>query len=143
FAEEFPIDPGTIDGSFDVGPQGSAVYTIPIKSPPGTAGMVPKLALTYNSQAGPGVMGPGWSIAGYSIITRGPKNLERDGVVSGVQFDKTDALYLDGARLIPVEERRDGSIEYRPEIDDYSRIRGYGDRPGGHDYFKVWTKSGL
>jgi RHS repeat-associated protein len=139
-----PIAPGTIGGTFDVGAQGSAAYTIPIKAPPGTAGMLPKLALSYNSQAGPGVMGPGWSISGYSIITRGPKNLERDGVVSGAIFDKTDALYLDGARLIPVSKAPDHSFtEYRPEIDDYSRIRGYGDGAKGHEYFQVWTKAGL
>jgi RHS repeat-associated protein len=104
--------------------------------------MAPKLALSYNSQAGPGVAGPGWSISGYSIITRGPMNLERDGVVAGARFDSSDALYLDGARLIPVE-RTDAYVEYRPEIDDYSRVRGYGHGDKGHENFTVWTKAGL
>src|ERR1700682_2977901 len=112
-AAESEDSPGAVDGSFSVGPQGSASYAVPIICPPGTAGMVPQLALTYNSQAGPGVMGPGWSIAGYSIITRGPKNLDRDGIVAGAQFDSTDALFLDGVRLIPVQRATDDSyVEY-------------------------------
>src|ERR1700741_2047910 len=39
-------DPGTLPGSLDVTPQGTATYTIPIQCPPGTAGMTPVLTLT-------------------------------------------------------------------------------------------------
>src|SRR5438128_2044726 len=42
-AADMQISPGSVEGSFDVGPLGSASYTIPIKCPPGTAGMAPKI----------------------------------------------------------------------------------------------------
>jgi RHS repeat-associated protein len=137
------VDPGSTVGAFQVAADGSSGYTIPIKCPPGTAGMKPSIALSYNSQAPTGTMGPGWSINGYSLITRGPKNLVTDGIVDGVNFDKSDALFLDGTRLIPVEAPSDQAfIEYRKEIDDHTRVRGYGNDANGHTNFRVWTKGG-
>jgi hypothetical protein len=41
----------------NVGPDGSFNYSVDIKLPPGTRGMAPKLALTYNSNAGNGILG--------------------------------------------------------------------------------------
>lgn len=137
------LDPGKTGGAFQVAADGSAGYAIPIKSPPGTAGMQPSVSLSYNSQAPSGTMGPGWSINGYSIITRGPKNLVTDGAVDGINFNRKDALFLDGIRLIPIDLASDGSyVEYRKEIDDHTRIRGYGVADSGHDKFHVWTKGG-
>ena len=52
---------GFIPGTFDVDQGGSATYTIPLIVPPGTAGMEPKLALTYSSQRGNGWVGMGWA----------------------------------------------------------------------------------
>ena len=89
-------------GKFDVTPSGAASYTVPIAVPPGTAGMAPSLALSYNSQGGNGLLGMGWSLSGLSAITRCPKTLIQDGVKSGVNYTTTDSLCLDGQRLVAI-----------------------------------------
>lgn len=139
--------PGMIEGSFDVSLGGAATYSIPIKVAPGTAGTQPKLSFVYSSQSPASSMGLGWAVAGLSKITRGPKNLRTDGEVRGVTFDATDALFLDGQRLIPTGKTgtRDGkpTTEYAKEIDDQTRVTAILD--GGSDIsgFVVETKAGL
>lgn len=59
---------GSIPGEFSVSESGAATYTIPISVPPGVAGLEPKLALTYNSQGGNGLLGVGRSVAFQSSI---------------------------------------------------------------------------
>ena len=61
---------GATIAQFRVDEGGSATYSIPIQVSPGTAGMVPKLALNYSSRTATGVMGPGWSLGGLSQIAR-------------------------------------------------------------------------
>jgi len=115
----------SIAGSFDVTLSGSASYSLPLRIAPGTAGMEPKIALAYDSQAPGGPLGAGWSISGISAITRGPKNARTDGVPDGVRLAETDALYLDGQRIIPISVSGSGAsrrIEYRKEVDDQTRI---------------------
>ena len=63
----------SLPGKFGVGATGAANYSIPIVAPPGTAGMVPSLALTYSSQAGNGLLGMGWSLEGLPSIGRCPR----------------------------------------------------------------------
>jgi hypothetical protein len=48
---------------------GTAVYSIPIATPPGTNGVVPKVSIDYNSQGQGGIAGMGWNITGLSAIT--------------------------------------------------------------------------
>ncbi|MDO9052837.1 MAG: SpvB/TcaC N-terminal domain-containing protein, partial [Gallionella sp.] len=89
-------------GQFDVGPSGAASYSVPISVPPGTAGMAPSLALSYNSQGGNGLLGIGWNLSGLSAITRCPKSLIQDAIKSGVNYDANDKLCLDGQRLVAI-----------------------------------------
>lgn len=65
---------GVIPGIANVTPSGGASYTIPIAIPPGTNGLVPEIALVYNSQSGNSIAGYGWTIAGLSSISRVQKN---------------------------------------------------------------------
>lgn len=90
--------PGKVSGTFAVSPSGAATYRIPIDVPPGVAGMEPRLALSYSSQAGNGLLGVDWSLEGLSVITRCPKTMATDGVRGSVKYDVEDRFCLDGHR---------------------------------------------
>ena len=128
---------------FDVSPTGAASYTVPIAVPPGTAGMFPSLALSYNSQGGNGLLGVGWSLSGLSAVTRCPKTLVQDGIKSGIQYDANDKYCLDGQRLVAISGTYGANgAEYRTEREGFSKIVSYGSNGYGPTNFKVWTKSG-
>ena len=132
-------------GSFAVSPSGAATYTIPIQVPPGTAGMQPNLALTYNSQAGNGLAGVGWSLAGLSAIHRCPRTIVQDGVTGSINYDANDRFCLDGARLFRINAGLNYGApgqEYRTQIESFTKVISYGGTEGNPSYFKAWTKSG-
>jgi RHS repeat-associated protein len=131
-----------LSGSLTISPTGAAIYTVPISIPPGIAGMAPNLSLVYNSQAGDGIAGQGWQLAGLSTIYRCPKTLAQDGYSKTVEMDDTiigseagDGVCLDGQRLFKV-----GGIGpliiFRTEFDDFSSVLTDGQK------FLVNTKSG-
>jgi hypothetical protein len=136
----------TMPGQFGVSPSGAATYSIPIQVPQGVAGIEPKLALVYNSQAGNGLLGMGWSLAGLSSITRCPRTMAQDGVLGALRYDNSDRYCLDGQRLIAVSGT-DGAngTQYRTEQDQYSKIVSYvaAGTSSGPTSFVVQTKSGL
>lgn len=142
-ATSVSVTPGTTDGQVNVGPDGSVGYSIPIRVPPGTAGIEPKLVLAYNSRSGPSAFGFGWSVGGISSVQRGPRNIPEDGAVRGVYLDQQDALYLDGEKLVQVSMNADGSREFRTRIDNYSRIRAYDWTDRGPQRIVVNTRAGL
>jgi YD repeat-containing protein len=136
---------GSISGSIDVSLSGSASYSIPIRTAPGTAGTEPKISLAYDSQASSGAIGAGWVISGLSVITRGPKTYYSDHQVSGINFDENDALYLDGQRLVAISKSGEGlsrQIEYRKESDDLTRIIQTGESIDSSS-FVAQTKGGV
>jgi RHS repeat-associated protein len=132
---------GSTAGKFDVGSNGAATYTVPLQVPPGINGMEPKLALTYNSQGGNGLLGVGWSLAGVSAISRCPGTIAVDGKRSGIDFS-AERFCLNGQRLIYIGAASDGGREYNTEIENFLRIRAYGATASNPDYFKVWAKDG-
>ena len=133
---------GSIPGQLSV-QQGAAVYTIPIEVPPGVAGMQPDLAITYNSNAGNGLLGVGFSLSGLSAITRCGQTIAQDGRKGGVYYDARDRFCLDGQRLIAVSGSDGGNgTEYRTEIDGYSKIVSHGQQGSGPAWWRVRTKSG-
>jgi len=130
-------------GSFRATESGAAEYRIPIRVPPGIAGMEPKLALVYNSQAGNGMVGVGWGLEGLSAITRCPRSMAQDGVRGGVNYDWNDRYCLDGARLIAIAGGYGANgTEYRTELESFSKIVSNGVAGNGPASFTVWTKSG-
>src|SRR5216684_928349 len=135
---------GFTPGSFRVTESGAGAYRIPIRVPPGIAGMEPSLALAYNSQAGNGLLGVGWSLEGLSAITRCPRTMAQDGVRGGINYDLNDRYCLDGQRLMLIAGASYGAdgAEYRTERESFSKIISYGAAGNGPAWFKVWTKSG-
>ncbi len=120
---------GALPGDFSIDNKGAANYVIPLQIVPGRGSMQPQLALCYNSKAGNGLLGVGFSLStGYPrSIERGRTILARDGVVSGAKFDNSDKLYLDGKRLICVSGTHGmpGSV-YRTEVDSFVTITAFG-----------------
>ncbi len=143
-AQAVPASMST-SGQFAVNESGAATYSIPIQVPPGIAGMEPKLALSYNSQAGNGLMGMGWGLSGLSTITRCPRSIAQDGVKGGIYYDGNDRYCMDGQRLMLVGGVSYGAneAEYRTELDGFSKVISYGAAGTGPAWFKVWTKAGL
>lgn len=133
---------GSIPGQFAVSPSGAATYTIPIECPPGINGMQPSVSLVYNSQGGNGIAGWGWNIGGLSMISRIPRNHYYDNKKTGIIWDNTSPLALDGQRLIEIQSWGTDSIEYDTEAKSGARIVGYNIMDWGAEYFKVYTKSG-
>ncbi len=140
---------GTTPGAFSVSESGAATYRIPIKVPPGIAGMEPKLELAYNSLGGNGLLGPGWGLSGLSAITRCPQTVATDGVRGSVAYTVADRFCLDGQRLIVINAGTYGAAgtEYRTEVDSFSRVVANGAANGnasnGPDNFVVKTKTGV
>lgn len=134
---------GTTEGKFEVTQRGSAQYTIPVFVPPGTRDMAPKLSLVYDSQAGNGMLGHGWSLGGMSIIHRCAANWQLDNFSGGVNYDSNDRFCLDGERLVNV-----GSNEYHTRHETWQRVLARNASDGADTssnpaYFYVLGKDGL
>jgi hypothetical protein len=82
---------GRTVGQFAVSPTGSAQYTIPIWTPPGIRGVQPHLALSYDSHSGYGIMGPGWTMSGLSVISRCNKTYAQDSTAGAWTLSVADA----------------------------------------------------
>jgi RHS repeat-associated protein len=134
---------GATAGQFRVDESGAATYSIPIYTPPGTAGVVPQLGFSYSSQGGTGPLGKGWGISGASGISRCRATREHgdffaggaaiDGDPAPINFSDSDRFCLDGQRLIPapataqVCKALSGATvtQYRTELDSFQRICAY------------------
>ncbi len=138
------VDVGAIPGQIDISPTGAATYQVPINLPPGINGIQPQLSVVYNSQAGNGLLGWGFNLAGLSAIIRTPKTLYSDNFSQGVTNTSGDRYALDGNLLIAVSERNNtDSVEYHTEIESFNRILSRGSYGGnGPEQFEVIAKDG-
>jgi RHS repeat-associated protein len=134
---------GSLSAAFSVTSTGEAQLVLPLRAPPGRGGIEPRLALTYRSSGGDGVLGAGFSLAGLSAITRCPRNLEQDGEIRRVRHDGSDKLCLDGTPLV-VTSQSPGLIEYRTVPDIHSKVLGHEpDEDGTPGWFEVIAPSGV
>ena len=138
------------EGSYEIDDFGGMNYTLKLTLPPGVNGLVPHLALTYNSQASQGIAGVGWGLRGLSIITRCPRSFpsEVDAPSTTYQtFSETDGFCIDSKLLIASESPSvlDGE-EFTTKLADLSRVIAYPANFAltqgklGPEKFKVWTK---
>ena len=130
---------GETPGNFSVTDSGQASYEVPLWTPAGVAGVEPSLALRYDSGAGSGPLGIGWSLTGMPIsrITRCGKTIAVDSNSGPIDFSG-NTYCLDGKRLISV-----GSNEYRTEEDEFSKIVITAGTTTNPQTFKVFRKNGL
>ena len=109
---EQPIDepvPGDLDpinavgataGGLSVTPSGAANYRVPLDLPPGINGLTPSVAIQYNSRAMNGLLGKGWSLAGFPAISLcGSKDYWGDTENRAVTVSMDDHLCMNGNRL--------------------------------------------
>jgi FG-GAP-like repeat/Salmonella virulence plasmid 65kDa B protein len=130
-------------GSFAVTAGGGASYDIPLVIPQGVAGLTPRLALSYSSQGGSGLLGRGWALLGLSSIRRCAKSKAADGSGEPIGYVVADGLCIDGQRmqLISGSQGVAGS-EYRTDSETFSRIVASGVAGNGPASFLVTLRSG-
>ncbi|MBN2785358.1 MAG: VCBS repeat-containing protein [Pontiellaceae bacterium] len=138
---------GILPGDVSVDNTGAASYNLSLTVPPGTSGVEPLLGISYNSRAGNGALGVGFSLSGISSVARMAPMREYEGFSGGVEFNDDDRLVLDGQRLLLVSTNAasygtDGS-EYRTEIESFQRVVLHGGVNTSNAWFEVRTKSGL
>ena len=135
---------GRTTGQFNVSTVGSAQYFIPIWTPPGPRGMQPQISLAYDSQAGIGPLGIGWTISGLGSITRCNLTVAQDTIPAPVQLVTSDGYCINGSRLRLTSGTTGtaGSV-YQTEIADFSQITANGTAGNGPAYFTVQAKNGL
>lgn len=109
-------------GNIEVTNGGQLQFTLPIAMPPGVKNVSPNLSLVYLSNSGNGIAGYGWTLSGLTAISRIGKNIDKDGISSGVQLDYSDYYSFNGQRLIlkSGEYGKDGA-EYITE--KYSNVK--------------------
>lgn len=93
---------------------GTGTLSVPISLSPGRSGFGPQLALQYDSGAGNGAFGLGWSIALPSITRRTDKGIPQYG------HDDIDVFVLSGAEdLVPVFQQQPDGTWTRDQLGQY------------------------
>jgi RHS repeat-associated protein len=137
-----------IEEKFSVNPaNGTASLTIPIATSPGRSGFDPDLSLSYNSGAGNGPFGLGWSLSIPAITRKTEK-----GLPQYQDARESDVFVLSGAEdLVPVTPQP--SIPavsgytvkyYRPRIEGlFARIERWTDNQTGEMHWRSISKDNI
>jgi RHS repeat-associated protein len=128
---------GVVSGGGNVSLSGTANYSIPIYTPGGINGMNPSVSINYSSGSGAGLLGYGWGLGAYSVITYDTKNLYNENVTAPDYIDTNNPYLFDGMRLIPVS----GNTEFRTESESFNKITA--SSASAPASFTVLTKSGI
>jgi len=135
---------GRTAGEAGVAPTGAARYVIPLALPPGTNGLAPALAITYDSHGGNGLLGVGFRLSGLSVIRRCGTTLAQDGRISAVALDASDRFCLDGQRLrLTSGTYGVGGSRYQTEVESFARVHANGTAGAGPAWFRVEGRDGL
>jgi RHS repeat-associated protein len=135
---------GEIPGSFAVGDDGQATYTMPLELPAGR-GMTPQLALSYRSRGGNSLVGVGWSLAGASsLVTRCSKIYGVEGRAQAITFTADDSLCWDGKRLVltPGGTANVAERHYRTEIESHAHVVARDVDGSGPGSLRIWLHDG-
>lgn len=135
---------GSLAGSFAVSETGAATYTVGLPLPPGIAGSVPAVSLTYDSASKHnGIMGPGWNLSGTSAISRCPTTIAQEGYVDPIDFDSNDRFCFDGKRLVVTSGLYGAAgSSYATENEIFAKIVANGQLGSGPQSFRIWSKDG-
>ena len=143
--EKFAANPVTGTGSLNV----------PIATTPGRSGFGPQLSLSYDSGAGNGPFGFGWSISLPSVTRKTDK-----GLPMYQDAEESDVFILSGAEdLVPVLVNQDGEWQrdlfdsddgtfaiqrYRPRIEGlFARIERWTNKQTGEIHWRSITKDNI
>jgi hypothetical protein len=143
--EKFAANPVTGTGSLNV----------PIATTPGRSGFGPQLSLSYDSGAGNGPFGFGWSMSLPSVTRKTDK-----GLPLYQDANESDVFILSGAEdLVPVLVNQDGKWQrdpfdsddgtftihlYRPRIEGlFARIERWTDKQNGDIHWRSITKDNI
>jgi RHS repeat-associated protein len=131
---------------------GTASLTVPIHASPGRSGFTPELSLTYDSGAGNGPFGFGWSLALPGITRKTDKGLPRY-----LDAEESDVFVLSGSEDLVPELQPDGTrfkdpttapgyvIErYRPRIEGlFARIERWTRLTDGDVHWRSLSKDNI
>ena len=140
----------------EVNSRGTANLTYPLTLPAGRHGMQPRLAVSYNSDGGSGILGIGWSmpVSEISVDTRRgvplfdnaleTETYALDGEVLVTSFtDGNGLLHLNKPTYAsPWKSRVTGDLQFYPRVEgSFRRIVRHGTNPSNY-YWVVTDKNG-
>lgn len=124
---------------------GTGSLAVPLPISPGRAGGTPELVLSYDSGAGNGPFGLGWSVDVPRIARKTDRGLPRYE-----EADASDVFVLSGAEdLVPVEgsDHTDGDWDvrrYRPRVEGlFARIERRTHRVTGETYWQTRSRDNV
>jgi len=134
---------GRTAGEASVTSTGAARYVIPLELPPGTNGLAPVLAISYDSRSGHGLLGVGFRLEGFSVIQRCAATVAQDGTPAAVALGLGDQYCLDGQRLrLAAGVHGQAGAEYRTEVESFARVTALGSAGNGPASFRVERRDG-
>ena len=104
--------------------QGGLSAALPFSFPAGIHDLTPSFGLQYNQQAGNGLVGPGFNLAGVAVIAQCTPTLNLDGYTSGLDGSlKNTRFCLNDQRLILSSGRHgEAGATYVLQKNDNSRF---------------------